>query len=264
MVLGIDGTIQKLHRYNNSAFPILSVYLDISQEPDYQKQLEQQFNGLVLRNLAQKQRKQLIQDLQYMEAFLQEFKNTKQYQGIAIFSGGNRLWEVINTPFRFHPNISVAHSPHLAPLTQQLQEYQRYLVVLADREKARLFTIRAGRVEDQEDVIDPSVPQNVKASEEQYYGRADKISRHIQEHLHRHFKLIATHINKFVEHKSITGVIVGGHDTLIHKTEEYLPKQLKKKVVAEFISELNVTLSQIADHSMKIISKVNTPYSPVV
>lgn len=259
MVSRLHDILRKLETYQNTDYPILSAYFTL---PDKQKdsyhslhsQLHESVNLLSANNRAE-----FVHELEYIEGLFSEKKNfNHNSRGLAIFAGGNKLWEVVSTPFELKPVVIVQHSPFLEPIYFNLETYKRYLVVLADREKARFFTIQGGRVETEGSVIDPSVPQEVRANEQNYYGRSDKISRHIQDHLHRHFKLIAQKVNNFVKGKPISGVIVGGHDTLIHKTEQYLPKQLQKKVVAEFISELNTNLTQIASQSMEIIEALKT------
>lgn len=261
MTISIEDAIHKLNTYNNSSYKIISLFLDISPENGH-AQLVNKFQQLLSSKISPKERHSFDEDIDYITAFLSQYKNTHQYHGLGIFSGGNKLWDVINTPFEIENGLFIDHSPILDPFVKKLATYQRYLVILADREKARMFTIYKGAVEEEQTIKDPSVPQNVRANEEAFYGRGDKISRHIQDHLHRHMKLISEKVNEFVRNKSIAGVIVGGHNTLIHKTELYLPQQLRKKVVAEFISELNISLTQIAQDSIKIIEKINKGLQP--
>jgi hypothetical protein len=70
-----------------------------------------------------------------------------------------------------------------------------------------------GIVEDHLIIHDKSVPQNVKGRsiETPHAQRDDKIQRHIQDHLHRHYSLIAEKVSHFIKDKEITAIILGGH-----------------------------------------------------
>lgn len=256
MVSSVHDSMNLLAQYNNSPFPIISLYLSVP-EKNVNQHLSKKFLELIMLILSKKQLKTLHEDIDYIRAYLAQYRNTHNYRGLAIFSGDNKVWEVINTQFKLPDTLIVAHSPDLEPLEQNLSHYYRYLVVLADRAKARFFTLYRGKIEDEKTIKDPSVPQKVRANEERYYGRSDKIARHIEDHLHKHMQLIAEKIKEFVKDKPINGVIIGGHTTLIHKTEQYLPNGLKKKVIAHFISELNISLTEIAAQSLKIIQQTN-------
>src|SRR5690242_20597752 len=111
MVLGIEGTIRKLQTYNNSEYPILSVYLQIPNDQKLQDQvLVQKFHEL-LKTLTKRDKNLMIDDIDYVQAYLQQYRNTHNYNGIAIFSGDNQLWEVVNTEFNLPNILTLNHSP---------------------------------------------------------------------------------------------------------------------------------------------------------
>lgn len=259
MSLSLKGTLQKLKAYEQSAFPILSVYLPLPQvEKARNAVMVKTLHELVKKNLPREQQAVLREDIEYIAAFLQTYDDKNHHQGLAIFSGDNQLWEVIKTEFLPDAYLSVNHHPHLKPIFNELKLHQRYLVILADREKAKFFTLLSNSIEDQAEVFDNSVPQKVKASGEGFYGRTDKIARHIQDHLNQHLKLIAQRAGTFLKNRPIAGVIIGGHQELLHNIKIHLPKQLRDKIIGEFISELNISISDISKKSKKVISQVNT------
>lgn len=259
MSLGLKETLQKLKAYEQSAFPILSVYLPLpSVEKARNAILVKELHTLVKKNLPREQQAVLREDIEYIAAFLQTYNDQNHHKGLAIFSGDNQLWEVVKTEFIPDSHISVNHHPHLEPIFNQLKLHQRYLIILADRQKAKFLTLFSNSIEDQGEVFDNSVPQKVKANEEGFYGRSDKIARHIQDHLHQHLKLIAQRAGMFLHNRPIAGVIIGGHKELLHNIKNHLPKQLQEKIIGEFISELNISINEISVKSKKVIKQVNS------
>lgn len=132
---------------------------------------------------------------------------------------------------------------------------KKYLVLLVDLAKARLFTVNSGRIDETKEIFDPSVPQKVKRINEAW-GREDKIIRHIQNHINRHLKLIAAEVAKFANGKNIHFILIGGHKQLFAKVKKHLPGNLADKVRGTFVTELNIPLSDIFLKSKKYVQKL--------
>ena len=127
---------------------------------------------------------------------------------------------------------------------------KRILVVLADRHKGKFFTVCMDSFEDQgEEVID-NVRQNVRAD-------TGSAHRHIQEQLHKHLKHVGNKAREYLARrhiKEIEGVIIGGHRELLHQIKESLPPDLKRNVIAEFVTELTLP---VGDMTEKVKQQIN-------
>lgn len=125
-------------------------------------------------------------------------------------------------------------------------------MILADRKKARIFTIFLGVFEDKgEEMTVEDVPQKVKA--EGY--RPGHIARHIRDHLLKHLQNIGEEsLNYLIKNriKQIDGIFLGTHKELFLDLKNSLPKKLQKKVIGQFILEPN---SAIGDITQKIITE---------
>lgn len=252
MSLALQDTIHRLRAYNDSAFPILTVYFHpILNGHTTQKQLEDYLN----QTLLDEDRVQVQQNIIYMSGLMQEYRSKYPDESIAIFSGDNILFEIIHLPFVIEDCVSISHSPDLKPLIAQESTYLRYLIITVDRVKAKFFMMSQGVIENQDEVVDESVPQNIHAdsSETTNLTREDKINRHIQDHLHRHFQLIAERVASFVGNTPINGVIIGGHKNLLHNFKRHLPKLLQEKVIGSFVSDVNNNMNDVVEKSKRVI-----------
>lgn len=248
MTQNIEDILDKLRSYNQVDYPILSMSFTIPQD----KSLVTVYKRLA-DQLPPEDHEKVQQDMTYIGSFLTDYHSNHNAQGLALFSGGNHLWEVIVTPFPLKEVISVTHSPNISTIEEVIATYKRYLVVVVDRKRGIFFTLFEDLVEDQGHVEDSSVPQDVKGRDQGY--RADKISRHILDHLQRHIELVVQKVDEFSANRIISGVILGGHKEILRRLEDTLPERLKKKVIGKFITELNIPLQQIADESMRVIHK---------
>jgi hypothetical protein len=261
MLLSVRETIQKLQSFTNTSFPIISVYLEVASEEDPRPLLLKKFRALVQQEI-ETDKKRFEQDIDYIDAFLQQYTNTHKSRGIAIFSGGNTVWEVITTPYTLQYKLVIDHSPFLLPILEELSEYQRYLVVLADKKKAKFFTLYLGTLEDQAELTDDAVPQQVKGRNTDSRFAPDKIDRRIKEHMRQHFTHISQKLAEFVEKKPLSGVVMGGHKEIIHTLEKHLPKELQEKIVGEFAAEPDVPINEAVDKSREILQNLNKNYRP--
>jgi peptide subunit release factor 1 (eRF1) len=255
MSASIQDVIPRLKNYNESSFPILSVYITVSENS---QNIDKKLDEILKRDLSNKDKKTIRKNIEYIKGVFQEEKGSKT-KSYAFFSGGSKLFEILHLPFRIKDQALLSHSPFLEPILHAQDAFRLYLLVVLDRAKAKFFLLNNGTVINFKTIFDLSVPQKVHADGEEamHAKRSDKTDRHIKDHLNRHYKLIVEKLNEFASTTPIAGVIIGGHKTLFSSFEKLLPYVLQKKVVGEFIAELNTNDNQILQRAHEIIEKTN-------
>lgn len=235
---------------------VLSVYLGNSgKQTPFPSYFLSQFRSLVHQNLSEFERRVWQEDIKRIDNYLHEFLNRSNVRSYVFFTSGKHFWKVLDFEFFLPPICKISNMPYLKPLEEALEKHNRYLILLVDREKARLLTVNLGEIEEHKDVFNGEVPQNVKAKKIDW-GRDDKILRHIEDHLHRHLQIIAKATKEFAKGKNINFLIIGGHAQMLPKIKKHLPYPLNKMVRGEFITELNIPLSKILTLSKKVASGI--------
>lgn len=129
--------------------------------------------------------------------------------------------------------------------------HKRYLVILADRQSGRFFTIYLNNFEDQgEEFIDEGVPQKVKTEG----FRIGKMDSYIREHLRQHLKHVGKKALDYLikkRIKGIEGVVLVSHKELLSFLRHSLPSKLKNKVIAEMVSEIDVSIGDLTNRITK-------------
>lgn len=248
--------VKEIEAYNDSDFPILSVYLgaDSLQAPSG-KFLLTQFHSLLHQSLNNEQREIFKNDIERIEEYLKDYIPTDR--SLVIFCAGQNLWEIVNLEFALPVNISASSSPNIQPILKAKQEYSKYLVLLVDREKARMFTVEQGEIIEQSDFIGGYVPQEKKATgRDGNAGRSDIMSRHASVMLDRHIELACKAASEFAKSKKINFLIIGGHSEILAKVAEALPFDLKNKLAGSFEIEINLPLNDILKESKKIAATI--------
>ena len=131
----------------------------------------------------------------------------------------------------------------------------RYFVLLVDRKRARMFTLRDGVVEYDEELMIDIVPQKVKHGDDTWDAQ-DKIFRHIEDHLHRHLKLVAEKAFDFAKRKRIDHLLIGSHKPLFAKIEKHLSYPLNRKIKGKFVTELKAPFGEILKRAKLAIKEI--------
>lgn len=254
----VERVLEKLERFKNSKFPILSVYLGVAQKKSTPSAImSSMFHSQVHQNLTKEESKIFKGDIERIDDYLRTSYDSRGRRSAVFFTAGKKLWEILDFEFYLAPLCLTSYSPYIRPVIEALGKYNKYLVLLADREKARMFTVHLGNIEEHKDVFDGIVPQRVKAIKTEW-GRYDKIERHIEDHLHRHLQLIAKAAEEFVKDHPVTFVILGGNDEMIPKVKKHLTYPLNKMVVGELVTEVNIPLNAVFLESKKIAAKLES------
>lgn len=250
--------LQRLEKkFKNTAYPILSVYLGFAgkKTPSTQVVLSL-FHSYIHKYLSDHEQKVFRSDIGKITKYLSETLDSRGKRSIVFISSGRHIWEIFSFEFYLPPLCVVGYSPYLRPVAEALTSYKKYLVLLVDRKKARLFLVHLGQIEELRDFLDGHVPQNVRANERDFYGRSDKIFRHIEDHLHRHLQLIAELVSAFIREHDGSFLIIGGHKEMIPKVKKHLHPFVQKMVLGEFVTELNIPLKEVFLHSKKIAENI--------
>lgn len=255
--LKIQQTLNRLRTYKSSNSPILSLYLGSNDKKSPNKDLLlSEFHSLINKNLKEEERKLFQKDILKINNYLKDTFDTRGNRSVVFFTSGKHLFETLDFEFYLPTLFKISNLPYIKPITKSLKDHKKYLVLLVDREKARIFTVHLGEIEKHLDIFDPSVPQKVKQINKAF-GREDKILRHIEDHLHRHLKLIVDKTKEFVTNEYINFIIIGGHKGLFAKVKKLLPKNLADKVKGTFVTELNIPINDAFLKSKKIANNIN-------
>lgn len=132
---------------------------------------------------------------------------------------------------------------------------KKYLVLLVDRKRARMFTLVDGAATNHLELSHDEAPPKVKKGENAW-DAADKIARHVEDHLHKHLKHVANSVSDFAKKEKVTDILIGGHRPLFHKVEEHLKYPFSNKVVGNFVTELKIPQKQVLKIVLEVIDKL--------
>jgi peptide chain release factor subunit 1 len=242
--------IERLLNHHSSQHPVISLYLTVTPPRDFTTELRSMVHAATT---ELEQRKEYSEDqLRELDRLLDTLedhvRNVASHEGtrlLVIFSSTDGLWQEFRLPVALPSQMVVEATPYVRPLATLLDEFDRYCVVVTDSSKARIFSLYMGDFEEHPDVfIQSEVPDrvNVKISMTGDPATgvrgglgAQRIQRHIKDHIHRHLKSVAGQTFNIFRGKRFDRLIVAGpEDNLIPWFHDHPHSYLKERLAGDF------------------------------
>lgn len=171
-------------------------------------------------------------------------------RGLAIFAGEN-LWQVYRLPVPPGNRIVIDRTPYVKPLIHLYRGHPRYCTVLVDKERARLFLIQMGEIQDYSIVLD-EVP---KHHEQGGWAQARLQRRHEDAVMH-HLKRAAELTFEFFQREGFDYLLLGGTEELTSAFFERLHTYLQERVVATLPISTNASGAEVLAATLKAMEEV--------
>jgi Peptide chain release factor 1 (eRF1) len=253
-----DKLLDHLLNFDPVPAPVISLYLDarVDQQgqrtfmPFVRKQLNERSKSY---DTNSDERLSFDEDFVRIVRYL-EGEVPTSVQGVAIFacSTCNDWFEVGQFDAPFERNrLFVSDRPHLYPLARLIDQYRRYVVVLADTNRAQIFVFAAGRTVEQEEV------ENVKTKHTKVGGWSQaRYQRHEQNYHLQHAKEVVDVLERIVREEEIEQVILAGDEAVvIPMLREQMPKTLQEKVVDAISLGINTPEHEVLEESLDVFRR---------
>ncbi|MGH9004978.1 MAG: Vms1/Ankzf1 family peptidyl-tRNA hydrolase, partial [Acidimicrobiia bacterium] len=229
-----DDRIRSLAAHRGSPV-VTSCYLDVDgrrhpRHVDYEHQLDH-----LLRHARERAGElepaavaSVEADLGRISTWVKGGFDRSRVRGLAFFCcSAEGFFEVVESPLAVRNEIVLNATPHVRQLEALAQAYDRFAVVLVDRQRARLFHFEQGELSECTEVFD-AVPRRHDSG-----GRsAANIQRHTDELAHKHLKHAAEVTFEEMGRHPVDHLIVGGPHEVVTEFEGLLHPYLKERVAA--------------------------------
>ena len=222
-------TVRRLVRFTGRG-PVLSVYLDVDgrkniRPADYQRE----FDRLVRDSPGVKD---VAADLKRVEARVKDGIDRSRTRGLALYSSAaDDLWEVIELPVPVRNQIAVGPTPHVVQLERVLEEYERFGLLLADRQRARMFVFELGELVDKSELFDELPRGEDEPGDRDRSGHAqDHVAAAAQQHLRRAAQVAFAVYQEEPFHHLILGAPDEIANALEHELHSYLRQRIATRI----------------------------------
>ena len=225
--------LDELAAFEPTGYPFISLYLNL--QPDQHGR--DNFESFVRKEFKAKA-KSFAADSLELVSFKRDQARIESYlrndirpsaNGLAIFAsaGANDYLKAVQltAPLKRH-DLYVNERPHLYPLARVIDQYPRYVALLADTNSARLFVFGLGRILGKEEL------QHVKLARTQGGGWSQmRYQRHVDNFHLQHAKEVVEVLDRVVREEAVEHIILAGDEVIIPLLREQLPERLSEKVI---------------------------------
>ena len=248
-------TLSDLMSFNPEHYLTTTLYLTIDgvSGPNYSIQIKdlikQRQKEIKEQSLSPEVRRSVNSDLRKIRDYVQlKFERNGVRTLILISCSAKKYWKVLTLQMPLQSQLIIGSKPYIRPLSMLLDEYRRFLVLLVERSKARLFEVYAGEIMEYTDVLD-EVPGKVKMGG--YAGYEERrIERHIEDHVRRHFKRVADVAFELARRHAHDAVILLGSEQNTNEFRHYLHITMQDRIAGTGVEEFNVNSREVLDRVM--------------
>jgi peptide chain release factor subunit 1 len=175
--------------------------------------------------------------------------------GLALFASGEAdYFFALPLPRRPADDVAWAERAELEPLQAIVDDYERIAVLLFDKERARLFTIFMGAVE-QRHAIEDEVPG--KQATGGWFALAQtRYARHHEDHVLRHARRTIALLQQVLRTHPFDRLVLGGPDEAVRLLRQHLPRPLRGRLAGTLDLELFASEEQIRRAALEMAERL--------
>jgi peptide chain release factor subunit 1 len=247
--------IKQLEAFDGQDNHVLSVYLDLDPASWVRRAYLIAFEDLAkaarARVLGEPAETALSSEAERVKTWLES--HPPHGKGLAVFTCAPRgLWRAEVLGVRVMNHLAFDPRPDVAPLLRLVDEYERYAVAVVDKQKARLFSVFLGEIEETEELKEHDVP----SKHDQGGVSQAKYQRHHEWHVYGHLKRVGQRLADLFRRRRFDRLVVMGPEEAASELRRLLPRALAHRVVAVVPGQLFASDREILDKTLEIERRV--------
>jgi peptide subunit release factor 1 (eRF1) len=253
-----EDAIRELAAFRGREAPVTTCYLDVDgrrfiRHLDYQHELDlllkagrEQANGSA----------SVADDFRRIEDYVRRGFDRATTRGLAFFScSAHDLWRVVPVPVPVRSQIVVNSAPAVGQLELLVQDYERMGVLLADRQRARVFVFELGEVVERTELID-ELPRDYDERGHSDQGHA-RVRNHVEELAHQHLRRAADVAFTLLQDHGFEHFAIGAPDTIAAELEGYLHPYVRDRLCGRVSVPVGSSLEDIRAAAIELEIEVD-------
>jgi peptide subunit release factor 1 (eRF1) len=254
------GDVERLsERASTPGSPVLSVYLDVDQSRavnlnrEYLSALKARLRA-VEQQLIESDREAFRADAARVERHVAQYRPHAKTLVLFADDSADLFWSgelrvALPTEVRWEP------TPHVRPLLEVLDEHERYGVVLLDKERARLFTVFLGEIEEEREILAAGEVRHKKSSGTDHLRSAMQFQRQDETHVHWYLREVVELIEDVTRERAFDRLVLAGPVEVTSELARMLPHPLGEHVAGTLRLPVHATADEVLRHTLEIAER---------
>lgn len=242
-----EQDLKELAELMSDDTPILSLYLNI--DPHHRSTEE---HKLSLRQLLAQAAEQGAdpEDIKRIGTFF-DHEYDRQGRGVVCFSWqAQDFWRSYTLLVPVEDAVFVGLRPYIRPLSDLWDDYDRFGVIMVDREGARVFVYHLGALEDSAGTLGTEVKRHKQGG-----WAAQKLQRYEDQEAKHNLKDAAEWADGYLRQHKVTRVVLSGTEGNLAQFYELLPHSLQDHVVGRINLDMNASPAEVWEHAFAIATE---------
>ena len=259
MVAITEDDIRTLAAFKGEDAPVTSVYLDVDGGRHVRFQDVIRSADAMLKDVLQKHdgHPSVAADLQRVQELVRGGIDRSRTRGLAVFScSAHDFWRVIELPVAVRDQVVVNHSPYVRQLEVVVDEYERFGLLLADKQRARVFVYELGEVVESTELTDPLPRRDDEGHSSDRGSRRDQTQNHESALVHQHLRHAADAAFRMFQDRGFERLIIGASEEIAKELQSLLHPYLQERVEARCNIAVNASVEQIRTAALEVEAEV--------
>ncbi len=181
-------------------------------------------------------------------------------RSVAMFScAPENFFKVYPLAVPLRSRMHISDRPHVKPLTNLLDSYGGYGVVLIDKQGARLFSFHLGELREQEGVMGEAIRKTKRGGGSQSPGRRGGVAGqtdYVEEVAERNMREVIEFATHFFAENGVRRILIGGTEDNIALFKSQLPKSWQSLVIGSFPISMLASHPEVQEKAMEVGKQV--------
>jgi peptide chain release factor subunit 1 len=250
-----EDDIRSLAAFRGGDAPVTSCYLDVdghrtARQHDLVRTVEQLVRDAHARFGGDPS---VAADLERIVELVRNGLDRSRTRGLAVFScTAHDLWRVVELPVPVRNQITVNHTPAVRQLEVVVDEYERFGLLLVDKQRARVLVYELGEVVHSTHLHDP-LPRR---EDDDHSIRRERVEQHANALLHQHLRHAADLAFEVFKEQGFDRFVLGVPDELSHDLESLLHPYLRERLDARCTVPVGASDEEIRHAALAVEAEV--------
>ena len=256
MAVITEDAIRELAAFRSEEAPVTTCYLDVDgrrlvRRQDYEKELEPHLRAARERANGSPS---VAADLSRIEEFVRAGLDRSTTRGLAIFAcSAQDLWHVVPLPVPVRTTLIINAAPAVGQLESVVQGYDRFGVLLADRQRARMFVFELGELTEHSEMLE-ELPRDYDERGHAERGSDAREQHHIDELATQHLRHAAQVAFDAHQRGPFDVFTISAPGPLAHELEAVLHPYLRERLCGH----LGVSITSSPDEIRNAVLDLET------
>lgn len=249
-----EDAIRELAAFKGAEAPVTTCYLDVDGRRLLRQQdIEQELDQLLRSARGHSPTSSVHADLRRIEEFVRRGFDRSRTRGLAIFScTAHALWRVVHLPVGVRNQLVINDLPAVGQLESLVQSYERFGVLLVDRQRARMFLFHLGELVDRSELFD-QLPRDYDERGQMERGG---VASHVEELAAQHARRAAAVAFQVHQRRGFDRLTLGGPDDVVRQVEAALHPYLTAKLCGRLAVATTASPDEILQAAIELEQRV--------